>query len=177
MDALLEITCPYCDTEILISGDGWKHACSECGTRLDVNSQLAYLRGLDAFQEGQEIFQKINPKKRRQFKAAEREALEIFMQAYSSLQVAFRAELEENQRMLAIEMMCSMTQEFIKRLMVSQLEAQYWNTLMVERTAQNEYDRLKKKLGEELTGIARDDQTLALEFSRQETAQIFSTVG
>ena len=76
------------------------------------------------------------------------------MQAYSSLQVAFKAELEENQRLLAIEMMCSMTQEFIRHLMVSQLEAQYWNTLMVEQTAQNEYDRLKKKLGEELSGIA-----------------------
>ena len=75
------------------------------------------------------------------------------MQAYSSLQVAFKAELEENQRILAVEMMSSMTQEFIKRLMVSPLEAQYWNTLMVEQTAQNEYDRLKKKLGEELSGF------------------------
>ena len=170
METLLEITCPYCDTEILISSDGWKHICSQCGTRLDVNSQFAYLRGLDAFQEGQEIFQKINPKKRRQFNAAEREALVIFMQAYSSLQVAFKGELEENQRMLAIEMMCSMTQEFNRRLMVSQLEAQYWNTLMVEQTAQNEYDRLKEEAGERIIWNRRDDQTLALEFTHQETA-------
>ena len=153
MDSLLEITCPHCDTEILVPFDGWKHACSHCGKRLDVNSLLAYLRGLDAFQEGQEIFQNIAPKKRKQFLAAEREALEIFMQAYSSLQVAFKAELEENQRMLAVEMMSSMTQEFIKRLMVSPLEAQYWNTLMVEQTAQSEYDRLKKNLEDELSGF------------------------
>ena len=72
--------------------------------------------------------------------------MDIFMQAYSSLQVAFKGDLEENQRMLAVEMMTSMTQEFLKRLMVSHLEAQYWNTLMVEQTARVEYDGLKKNL-------------------------------
>ena len=154
MDSLLlTLTCPYCDMEIMVADDVWKHSCSHCGKILDVRSQLAYLRGLDAFKDGQEIFQKINPKKRRQFLAADREALDIFMQAYSSLQVAFKAELENNQRMLAVEMMCSMTQEFIRRLMVSALEAQYWNTIMVEQTAQGEYDTLKKKLTEQSSGL------------------------
>jgi hypothetical protein len=153
MDALLSLTCPYCDNETYVPSDLWKHACSHCGKKLDVNSQFAYLRGLDAFKEAQDIFQKINPKKRRQFHAAEREALDIFMQAYSSLEVAFKGDLEENQRMLAVEMMTSMNQEFLKRMMVSPLEAQYWNTIMVEQTARNEYDNLKQKLQKSNTGI------------------------
>jgi hypothetical protein len=153
METLIELTCPYCDSDILVPGDLWKHSCSHCGKILDVSSQLAYLRGLDAFKEGQELFQKINPKKRRQFLAADREALDIFMQAYSSLQVAFKAELEENQRMLAVEMMCSMTQEFMKRLMVSPMETQYWNTLMIEQTARVEYEGLKLKLEGQNSGI------------------------
>lgn len=117
-----------------------------------MDSQFAYLRGLDAFKEAQDIYQKINPKKLRQFLAEEREALAIFMQAYTSLQIAFKADLEENQRMLAVEMMSSMSQEFLKRMMVSPLETQYWNTLMVVQTAQKEYDGLKIKLGNPSNG-------------------------
>ena len=152
MDSQLSITCPYCDNETLVPSDLWKHSCRHCGKKLDVSSQLAYLRGLDAFIEAQGIFQKINPKKRRQFHAAEREALDIFMQAYSSFEVAFKGDLEENQRMLAVEMMTSMNHEFLKRMMVSPLEAQYWNTIMVEQTARNEYDNLKQKLQRPITG-------------------------
>ncbi len=153
MDESLALTCPYCDTELLVPGDLWKYTCRQCGKTLNLDSQLAYLRGLDAFQEAQDLFQKLNPKKRMQYKAEEREVLDIFMQAYSSLQVAFKSELEENQRMLAVEMMTSMTQEFIKRLMVSPLEAQYWNTIMIEQTARNEYDSLKIKLNQSTSGI------------------------
>ncbi len=152
MDATLPITCPYCDAEILIPGDVWKVSCSHCGQKLDVDSQFAYLRGLDAFKEAQDIYQKINPKKLRQFLAKEREALDIFMQAYTSLQLAFKADLEENQRMLAVEMMSSMSQEFLKRMMVSPLETQYWNSLMVVQTAQKEYDGLKIKLSNPAIG-------------------------
>ncbi len=152
-DETLALTCPYCDTELLVPIDLWKYTCRQCGKALILDSQLAYLRGLDSFQEAQELLQKINPKKRQQYKVEEREALDIFMQAYSSLQVAFKSELEENQRMLAVEMMTSMTQEFIKRLMVSPLEAQYWNTIMIEQTARNEYDNLKIKLKETTSGI------------------------
>ena len=43
-------------------------------------------------------------------------------------------------------MMASMAHEFMKRNMISLLEANYWNSLMVEQTAQNEYDLLKEKI-------------------------------
>jgi transcription elongation factor Elf1 len=155
MDAAFAFTCPYCDTHLSIPDNLWYYSCSQCGQRLDLKSQFAFLRGLDAFTEGQDLFQKVNPKKRlrRQFfLTADKEALDLFRQAYSSLQVAFMAELEPNQRLLGVEMMTTMTQEFQMRLMVSPLETQYWNALMVEHTAQNEFDRLTKKLSQPENG-------------------------
>jgi len=156
MDATTTFTCPYCETELSIPENLWDATCNRCSHRLDLKSQFAFLRGLDAFTEGQELFQKVDPKKRmrRQFYlTTDRDALDLFRQAYSSLQVAFLAELEPNQRLLGVEMMTSMTHEFQTRLMVSPLESQYWNTLMVEHTAQVEYDRLSQKLGQPTGGL------------------------
>lgn len=111
------------------------------------------MRGLDAFTEGQDLYQKINPKKRRLFIKQENEAMELFKQAYSSLEVAFMADLEEHQRMLGVEMMASMNQEFLKRSLISPLEAQYWNTLIIIQTAQNEYDQLTAYLAKTASGL------------------------
>jgi hypothetical protein len=153
MDESSPFICPYCETEIVIPDNLWYYTCDQCGKHLDLKSQFAFLRGLDAFTEGQDLFQKIHPKKRRLFIAQENAAMELFRQAYSSLQVAFMADLEEGQRILGVEMMASMNQEFIKRSMTSALEAQYWNTLMVMQTAQNEYDRLTKNLAEATSDV------------------------
>jgi hypothetical protein len=140
-------TCPYCDVELHLPDDVWYYTCDHCGRHLDLKSQFAYLRGLDAFREGQDILDKLNPKKRRALtNEKDRAAMELFRQAYSSLQVAFQSELEEFQRTLGVEMMTSMAYEFMKRNMVSPLEGNYWNSLMVEQTAQNEYALLKEKL-------------------------------
>jgi DNA-directed RNA polymerase subunit RPC12/RpoP len=153
MDACLAFKCPHCDAQLTIPDNLWYYACSQCGQRLDLKSQFAFLRGIDAFTEGQDLFQKIHPKKRKLFIKQENEALELFRQAYSSLQVAFMAELEEHQRILGVEMMASMNQEFLRRSMTSPLEVQYWNTLMILQTAQNEYDRLNKKLAVTTPGL------------------------
>ncbi len=140
-------TCPYCDTVLILPEDAWYYTCTQCSKRLDLKSQFAYLRGLDAFTEGQEIIDSINPHKRRvPFHPQVTAAMELFMEAYSSIQVAFLADLAEEQRRLGVEMMASMVNEFMRRSMVSELEMTYWNTLAVEQTAQNEYDRLKEKL-------------------------------
>jgi hypothetical protein len=139
--------CPYCETEIVLPDDVWYYPCDHCGKWLDLKSQFAYLRGLDAFKEGQEIMQAVNPKKRRlYYNSRDQAALNLFIEAYSSLQVAFQADLEESQRFVAVEMMTSMSNEFMKRNMVSLFEGTYWNSLMIEQTAQNEYNLLKQKL-------------------------------
>lgn len=140
-------TCPFCENEIQLPEDAWYFTCPHCGHRLDITSQAAYQRGLAAFAEGQDLIDAISPRKRRNpFYHRDKLAMELLLEAYSSLQVAFMAELAEAQRSLGIEMMASMSSEFMKRNMISPLEMNYWHTLMMEYTAQLEYDRLKEKL-------------------------------
>lgn len=140
-------TCRFCDTEIQLPVDAWYFTCPHCGHRLDITSQFAYLRGVDAFTEGQDLMEEISPRRRRiPYNNQDTRAMELFREAYSSIQVAFQAELAEAQRALAIEMMASMSGEFMKRNMISPIEMNYWHMLMVELTAQVEYETLKEKL-------------------------------
>jgi len=139
--------CPYCETELILPDDAWYYRCDHCGKHLDLKSQFAFLRGLDAFREGQNLLETVSPRKRRlSFTERDQQALRLFMEAYSSLQVAFQADLEESQRYLGVEMMTSMANEFMKRNMVSSLETNYWNYLMSEQASQDEYDLLKQKM-------------------------------
>ncbi len=141
--------CPYCDTQLNLPNNVWYYSCDHCGQRLDLKSQFAYLRGLDAFKEGQDLMDSVSPKKRRRFyHAMDKASMALFMQAYSSLQVAFQSDLEDLQRSVGVEMMNSMSEEFMKRGMVSPLELTYWNSIMVEQTAQNEFDSLREKLSD-----------------------------
>ncbi len=142
----LSFTCPHCDKEFELPEDVWYHTCPQCHSRLDLKSQFAYLRGLDAFSEGQEIFVGVSPRKRRSEDPRVREAMKLFMEAYSSLQIAFAAELAPAQKTLGAEMMASMAAEFMKLNMVSPLEMTYWKSLVVEHQAQEEYDVIKEKL-------------------------------
>lgn len=144
---MIPFTCPYCETEFEIVEDQVYCNCVKCGHRLDLESQFAYLRGLDAFTEGQNLIEGVSPRQRRRpSNAQDRQALRLFMEAYSAFQVAFRQELAADQRALGIEMMSSMAGEFMKRNMVSTLEASYWNALLVEANAHGEYDRNKARL-------------------------------
>jgi len=142
-----QFTCPYCEAELQLPDDVWYYTCIHCGAHLDLKSVFAYLRGLDAFSEGQEIMDRISPRKRRIPDYPQvKEAMLLFEEAYSSLQVAFQAELAEAQRSLGVEMMASMAQEFLKWEKISLLEMVFWKSLAVEQTAQKEYAELKEKL-------------------------------
>jgi hypothetical protein len=143
----LSFSCPYCDTQTEIPEDIWYYTCASCGKRLDLASQFAFLRGLEAFKEGQDIWVKMLPRKRRiPGYEQDRKAISLFMEAYSSLQVAFKADLADTQRALGVQMMSSMVNEFIQRNMISTFEMSYWNSLLVEQNSQKEYDQLKEKL-------------------------------
>lgn len=142
----LSFTCPHCETEIELPEDVWYYTCPQCRSRLDLKSQYAYLRGLDAFSEGQEIMVAVSPRRRRPEDPRVREAMKLFMEAYSSLQIAFATELAQAQKILGAEMMASMATEFMKLNMVSPLEMNYWKSLVVEHKAQEEYDEIKEKL-------------------------------
>lgn len=147
MNTTSAFTCPYCENEFQLPEDVWYFTCPHCGQRLNITAQFAYLRGLEAFSEGQDILDQISPRKRRLVDNPKvKLAMELFMEAYSSLQLALQSELAEAERSLGVEMMASMAQEFSKQEKVSPLEGNYWVSLMVEQTAQKEYDQLKEKL-------------------------------
>ncbi len=141
-------TCPYCQATHLIPENVWHYSCSQCGQGLNLESQFAFLRGLDAFAEGQEIMFSISPKRRKNtnYNAQDRLAMDLFLEAYSSIQLAFRSELAEIQRSVGVEMMANMAAEFIRRSMISPMEQSYWATLLVLQNVQTEYDQLKLDL-------------------------------
>lgn len=143
----LPFSCPYCETRLEIPEDVWYFTCINCSKRLDLASQFAFLRGLEAFKEGQDIWVKMLPRKRRvPGNELDRKAINLFMEAYSSFQVAFKADLADSQRALGVQMMSSMVNEFIQRNMISTFEMSYWNSLLVEQNSQKEYTELKEKL-------------------------------
>lgn len=112
-----------------------------------MKAQFAYLRGLDAFHEGQEIFVGVSPRRRRLDEPHVKQAMALFMEAYSSIQIAFLSpNLALPQRSLGLEMMSSMATEFMKYNMISSFEMSYWKWVMTELTAQKEYDQNKGQL-------------------------------
>ena len=95
------IKCPHCAHDVRFPFEARYVICDNCRQRLDLASQFAFLRGLAAFDEGQAIVQAVNPKKKKnltKFNDTYKTALNLFMEAYSSLQVAFQARLGEVQR-------------------------------------------------------------------------------
>ena len=143
----VKFPCPNCEAEIRLPESKAFTNCSTCKTHLDVKSTLAYLRGLEAFEEGQETMMQANPRRLRSVSSPQdRMAMTLLREAYSSLQLAFEGDLVEDQRQSGIEMMASMATEFSNRKMVSMYEGRYWSTAMAELTSQNEYSALKEKL-------------------------------
>ncbi len=142
--------CPHCDKELgLPSDDRHYYSCAHCGKLIDLPAQFAFLRGVAAFDEAQDAYQALKKERKKRlpsYTAAEGRIVRTFVEAYSSIQVAFNSELTDHQRSLGIEMMANMTLLFLKHEMVSGLEVSYWKALMVEQTAQNEYDLLRQKL-------------------------------
>jgi hypothetical protein len=143
------LKCPVCDYELRPPLDVWFYTCDSCRESLDLKSQYAFLRGLEAFDEGQALMMEKGPRKQRN-KTREnqiyRQSLTLFVEAYSSLQVAFVGNLVEVQRQVGIEMMASMAAEFMKQNMISPLEMSYWNSILTEHYAQAEIDRIKVRL-------------------------------
>lgn len=148
------LSCPYCETGLQIPDDAWFFTCTQCGQRLNLESQFAYLRGMEAFSEGQEIMEWVSPRKRRvPNNPRDRQAMELFIEAYTALQVAFKAELAEEQRELGVKMMATMSGEFMKRNMVSPFEMSYWSSVLVEHNSQVEFDELKEKISQKRGGL------------------------
>lgn len=143
----VQFSCPGCEADLKFPETQAYANCPVCRLDLDIQAILAYLRGLEAFEEGQEIMIKTNPGRFRfRTRPPDRRAFTLFREAYSSLQLAFLGTLEDSQRQLGIEMMASMAQEFARHWMVSDLEGVYWRAAMAELASQREYNLLKEKI-------------------------------
>jgi hypothetical protein len=153
---LSPLVCPYCGTEMEPEGEPWPENCSNCHRPLDLRTQFAYSRGRDAFIAGQELLIKLSPKLRRKNLTTEREmeGLQYYIQAYSSLQIAFQGQLAESQRRLAIEIMAAMTLIFQQHGTISPLESSYWRALMLEMSLQIEHAEVQEKIAGANPGVA-----------------------
>jgi hypothetical protein len=140
------LVCVKCAAEY--DHEPWPKACPRCQHPIDLEAQFAYCRGHNAFTVGQEILMKTaqGRRKKRLTSQAEKEGIECYLQAYSSLQYAFRGELAESQRQLGIRMMAAVASYFQHNSMISPLEAFYWSTLLVELNSHLEVLSLQDKL-------------------------------
>lgn len=121
--------------------------CEGCRQSFSLAAQRAYLRGRERFVEGQEHWAKTRDRRRRTCsRVMEQGALDLFGQAYSALQEAFRHDLAAGQRLAGIEMMAEITRLFVERTMVSGLEARYWAQLLVQQTAWLEVGAIDARL-------------------------------
>ena len=72
--------------------------------------------------------------------------IRAYQQAYSGLNIAFRYDLPESQRLSGIEMMAEITRLFAPRAIVSSIEAEYWAKLMIELTVRDELQMIEERL-------------------------------
>jgi hypothetical protein len=104
---------------------------------------------MQAFDEGQDLMVGKGPRRPRsktRNNATYKQVMDLFVEAYSALQIAFTGKLVEVQRQVGVEMMASMSAEFSMLNMVSPLEVHYWGMVRNEQMAQMEIDRLKSNL-------------------------------
>ena len=153
MEELLFV-CPKCSQILTPPEEGWSCTCPRCGKRVDLTGQFAYVRGYEAYEEAADVFEDLKSRKKHKidrfvYDQIENQGFELFSEAYSALQEAFRYELAAEQHNHGVHMMISIVQLFVPRNMVSGLEAAYWNMLMVEQTARKEHAALEKKLAGE----------------------------
>lgn len=137
--------------------------CPHCGAQIDLHGQFAYMRGVQAFQEGEEILGSLSYLRKAKkgmalsfrYSEREKEAFTLFSEAYTSLQEAFQYEIPEVQRVHSVDMMIHMARLFLPRNMISSLEASYWNSLMILQNARLEKQELKEKLSTQHGLIAK----------------------
>lgn len=149
--------CPHCGKPFELSEPSltW-HSCPHCAGKVNSDVQDAYARAranYEAASNAKVTIVSAKYKSREQFTPREKDILRTYEQAYTGLQVAFRAELPERLHRSGIEMMAEMSSLFEMRRIISPLEAKYWRQLMTEQTAREELDELGEKLESKRLGL------------------------
>jgi hypothetical protein len=150
------LPCPYCRHDLLIPDNVWFYTCDHCRESLDIKAQFAFLRGMGAFDEGQDLMVSEGPRKPRgktRVHPVYKQVIDLFIEAYSALQVAFQGQLAEVQRQVGVEMMASMAAEFFLQNFISPLEMNYWGLIMREQKTRADIDRLKQSTRDKATSV------------------------
>jgi len=147
-EGITPFVCSQCATEVLPEAEPWPNTCPTCQRSFDLDAQLAYSRGQDAFTAGQELIFQVSPKLRqRNLKTeAELEGLQYYLQAYTALQESFKGDLAKSQLMLGVEMMAAMTNVILQHDLISSLESAYWSNLLLEMNSYKERRSLQEML-------------------------------
>jgi len=157
MEELL-FQCPHCETRLDPPEEGWSCTCGACSRRIDLTGQYAYVRGFQAYEEAAEAIDELKAGGskiigRYEYLRREQDAYTIFEESYSALQEAFRYPLSPKQLDHGVQMASNLAHLFLPRGMISELEASYWTSLMVEQTARKEHAELLQKIEQRAYGI------------------------
>lgn len=151
MEARVAINCPWCEGEVYLSREEEKVACVRCGREVDGHAQLCYLRAMDAAATDAAP----TGGKKRRWRELAGEELASSLRAYSGLQEALQGSLSTEQRRRAVETMAGLSHAFAGQLMVSPLEAGFWQKLAVEQNLRRQLAELNRSLAQgEESGVA-----------------------
>jgi len=156
----IQFACPHCGEALDPSDwpDANRIACPHCGETLSLASQRAMDRADAYYRFALSLTtRELRGGKRRptHFSPRAKDALRAYQRAYTGVEVALQAQIPEEQKARAVEIMAETSQILQMYHMVSGLEARYWVQLMVCQTARDEYRAVCDKLDEANPGVLR----------------------
>jgi predicted RNA-binding Zn-ribbon protein involved in translation (DUF1610 family) len=154
----IQFACPHCGEALDPSDwpDANRIACPYCGETLSLASQRAMDRADAYYRFALSLTtRELMGGKRRptHFSPQAKDALRAYQRAYTGVEVALQAQIPEEQKARAVEIMAETAQILQMYHMVSGLEARYWVQLMVCQTARDEYRAVRDKLDASTPGL------------------------
>ena len=145
---LSPVICTACGTFYEGETSSIPEVCATCGNVIDLETQFAFCRAVDAFDYGQDMLMHLSPRLRKNnpFNDIEMEAVRFYQQSYSSFAITFQGELAESQRRLAIEILASIAFIQLQHQVISPIEGAYWQNLLKELTMQKEVLEVEEKI-------------------------------
>jgi predicted RNA-binding Zn-ribbon protein involved in translation (DUF1610 family) len=158
LETEIEFACPHCGEALDPSDwpDANRIACPHCGETLSLASQRAMDRADAYYRFALSLTtRELMSGKRRptHFSPQAKDALRAYQRAYTGVEVALQAQIPEEQKARAVEIMAETSQILQMYHMVSGLEARYWVQLMVCQTARDEYRAVRDKLDASTPGL------------------------
>ncbi len=142
------IECPYCQSRLPQVDGVSEITCPVCHRIVYVSAQLAAARAMTILQEASIADQGDEPKSRKAvgYSSADSDRVRLYMQAYSALEAALRADLPDHTRRQAVEAMADLSHNLASRQALPPMEAAYWRAVTVESKTRDELAALHEEL-------------------------------